>query len=115
MEKTPFSNPLPDAGAQDTAKAPVLWALVALAYLCEIGAIAVIINTMGEMRLYAGFFAMGFPMLAMAGVIFIRTQFEHLFYISPKHPAEGYSSSKLIESWIRAQQAADRIKPGDKS
>ena len=66
-------------------KAPILWALLALAYLFEIGAVTVIINTGKYIQEFAGYAAMGFPIFAMIGIIAIRARWEHLFYVSHEH------------------------------
>ena len=67
------------------AKAPILWALLALAYLFEIGAIAVVINTEGTIQFWAAVAAMAFPPITMVVVVAIRHFGEDLLYTSPGH------------------------------
>lgn len=66
------------------AKAQILWALVALAYLFEIGAVAVIIGAkeLYCLRVIAAVLAMAIPLLAIVAVAYIRWRREDLLYMS---------------------------------
>ena len=66
----------------ESVQAPILWTLLALAYLCEIGAISVIINTHDMVQTIAAIWAMIFPLLMIVFVLLVRRWKEYLFYIS---------------------------------
>lgn len=95
----------PSASSDGYAKTPVLWALVALAYLFELGAVAILVSagdilmqpTSGPesidvavrdvaLRIFqiTALAAAIVPILAMCFIIFFRFFYEDLFYMSDK-------------------------------
>lgn len=91
-------------GAPAGAKTPILWALLALAYLFEIGAVAVVINTKGGIQTAAAWTAMGFPLIAMLGISLIRLFGESFFYLSTERliavrDATGATLDKELENY----------------
>ena len=116
-----------DSANKGGVNAPILWALLALAYLFEIGAVAVVINAPENLQIWAGISAMVFPIIIMVGVIVIRTQWEHLFYISREQLEQStmdYSSENvrktlaspsLASSWAKGAETAKKIDKEEKS
>ncbi len=88
----------PPGDAADNASAgartPILWALLALAYLFEIGAVAVVISATGNIQTNAAWAAMIFPLAAMTGVSLIRLFGESFFYLSTRR-LEDISAANL--------------------
>ena len=76
-----------EKGARVTT--PILWAVVALAYMFEIGAVAVIINTEGWLQGSASIGALVMPIIGIVVVLLIRAYKEELFYPSEKRQDEA--------------------------
>ena len=68
---------------------PILWAVVALAYMFEIGAVGVVIKTEGQLQYSAAIGALVMPVIGIVVVFLIRAYKEELFYPSPERQDEA--------------------------
>ena len=85
-----------EKGARITT--PILWAVVALAYMFEIGAVAVIINTEGWLQGLAAIGALVMPIIGIVMVFFIRAYKEELFYPSEKRQDEARGIKVMVKA-----------------
>ena len=89
------------------ARTPILWALLALCYLFEIGAIAALINLDGEWRNYTALAAMIFPLVAMGAIVAMRIFCEGVFYTSPRQIADSFGAIGAVVPGNELVRTAD--------
>ena len=94
--------------------APILWAVVALAYMFEIGAVAVVINTKEPLQYWVAISALVMPIIGIMVVFFIRAYKEELFYPSPARIRESAEGGQTLSQYVSKEMKEELEKKGVK-
>ena len=96
---------------------PILWAVVALAYMFEFGTAVVVINTKGWLQCVAAIGALVMPVIGIVVVFLIRAYKERLFYPSKQRyrDAEGPGQTAADIATGAASDLVKRVSGNDAS